>query len=571
MDSLAPVIGWLKRNKFWIGSALLSILMLVGWHLASTSMQAAKKTQISKYTKSFSTISRIRKVAAVTVDDGAEADIVAHPNSETEAKMVEQLEATVDSVIEAWKLKRERQEPLMQFSKELLGGDTYNFLASSKAPELLANGEHLGTQNEKYLKTFRQQIPKKVSQIARHIRANWAFDAERIEEELQKKAKLEEQRGAFGGMGGMSDRGGMMGSKLDTERNKFAVIWDQPNQVLWNTLLTEFQNWDDNVKASVDPTLLQVHMLQQDVWLLEAMFNVIRELNGNATTNDLAVIKEIRHIAFGREALASLGSIMEPDKRLGGAKLVTADGDDDFSDMDDMGSMDDFSGGFDGEGSGEFSIDGDESPFHGRYVNVDLEPVDAAEIRNVVGGDELPEANLELIVSKRVPFRVALRMDERRINSFLAFCANSPFEFEVLQLRINRAELVVPIEARGGKTENKAAADVDGMAGMRCGGMGDMMRGMSEMMGGPSGMGGMMGMEAQKLKALEPTEVETRLSYDVDVEFYGVVKIYNPVRENYLRQAVGLPVDEEDSDEESNRLRLASRSVAEVRWLFQDV
>ena len=564
MDSLAPVIRWLKRNKFWLGSALLTILMLVGWYLASTEMQAAKKKQISTYSSTFSKIKSIRSVSAVTVDDGAEENIVAHPNSETENKMQEQLEATVEAVVEAWKLKRDRQEPLMQFSKELLGEDTYQFLANSKAPELLSNGEHYGTQNEKYLKTFRQQIPKKVSQLARHIRANWQFDADRIQEELEKKAKMEAQRGAFGNMSGMSDRGGgRMGSEIDVERNKFAIIWDEPNQVLWNTLLTEFQNWDDNVKASVDPTLLQVHMLQQDVWLLEAMFNVIRELNGNATTNDLAVIKEIRHIAFGREALASLGSIMEPDKRLGGAKLIGSDsmGDDDggssYDDMDFDSGMDDF--GADGEGGGGFLIDGDESPFHGRYVNVDLEPVNAEEIRNVVGGDELPENNLELIVSKRVPFRLAMKMDERRINSFLALCANSPFEFEVLQLRINRAEFVVPIQARGGKAENKAAADVDGMAGGMSAGMSDMMSGMSDMMRG--GFSGMPGMEAQKLKALVPTEVETRLSYDVDVEFYGVVKIYNPVRENYLRQAVGLPV--EGQDENSEEAAVESVAVRE--------
>ncbi len=553
MDSLAPVIRWLKRNGFWIGCAILSILMVTGWYLASVSMQEAKQKQISKYKKSFSNVQRIKKVAAVTVDDGAESDIVAHPNSETEKKMMEQLEATVEAVVEAWKLKRDRQEPLMQFSKELLGEATYEFLTGSKAPELLTNGEHYGTQNEKYLKTFRQQIPKKVSQIARHIRANWAYDEERIEKEMLEKARLEEERGAFG-MGDMGG-GGMMGMELDTERNKFAVIWDEQNQKLWRTLLTEFQNWDDNVKASVDPTLLQVHMLQQDVWLLEAMFNVIRELNGNATTNDLAVVKEIRHIAFGREALASLGEIMEPDKRLGGAKLVTADpldGEEDFSSYDDMSFE---SSGFDdGGGSGDFSIDGDESPFHGRYVNVDLQPVNAEEVRNVVGGSELPETNLELIVSKRVPFRLALKMDERKINSFLAYCANSPFEFEVLQLRLNREEVVVPIIARGGKAENKSAADVDGMGGMggmMMGDMSDMMGGMSEMMGG---MGGMPGMEAQKLKALVPTEVETRLSYDVDVEFYGVVKIYNPVRENYLRKAVGLPVEGEDEQSDEDAL-----------------
>ena len=156
-----------------------------------------------------------------------------------------------------------------------------------------------------------------------------------------------------------------------------------------------------------------------------------------------------------------------------------------------------------------------------------------------------------MIVSKRVPFRLAMKMDERRINTFLAHCANSPFEFEVLQLRINRAEVIVPIVARGGKAENKSAADVEGMAGMMSG-MSEMMGGMSERMGG-EGMG-MMGMQAQKLEALVATDVETRLSYDVDVEFYGVVKIYNPVRENYLRQAVGLEPEGEDQESDGAAL-----------------
>jgi len=58
-----------------------------------------------------------------------------------------------------------------------------------------------------------------------------------------------------------------------------------------------------------------------------------------------------------------------------------------------------------------------------------------------------------------------------------------------------------------------------------------------------------------------PTEVETRLSYDVDVEFYGVVKIYNPVRENYLRKAVGLPVEGEEN--QSDEAALESVAIRE--------
>ncbi len=550
MDKLAPIIGWMKRNKFWIGSSLLSILMLVGWYLASSSMQEAKSKQIREYTSSFSKIKSIKKVAAVTVEDGAAEKVVAHPNSTTEEKMLEQLEATADAVVKAWKIKRERQEPLMQFSKELLGEDTYQFLANSKAPELLTNGEHFGTQNEKYLKMFRQQIPKKVSQIARHVRANWEYDEERIEAELRREAKEREREefGAGGFLGGGIPQGGFMGGmEIDTERNKYAVIWDKANQDLWRSLLTEFQNWDDNAKASVDPTLLQVHMVQQDVWFLEAMFDLIRQINGNATTNDLAVIKDIHHIAFGREARADLGVIMEADSRLGGAKMITEN--ENVTDFSEVSSFDPGFGDVGETGPVEFDINADESPFHGRYVNVNLEPINAVDVRNAVGGDALPETNLELVVTKRVPFRLSVKMDERKINAFLALCANSPFEFEVLQLRINRDDELNPIVARGGKTENKSAASIEGMfggAGMEAM-MGEdlaAMAAMSAMMDG--GMN--MGPEAQQLKALEPSAVETRLSYDVDVEFYGVVKIYNPVRERFLREAIGLPVEGENED-----------------------
>ena len=542
MDSLAPVINWIKRNGFWLMSGLVSIAVVVGWYLASVQMQESKAKSIREYQSSFSSVKNIKNVSAVTVEDGVEEPVVAHPNADTAEKMTERLEATCDAVIAAWKMKRERQAPLMQFPKEVLGENTYRFFTLSKPPEQVANGEVVGREGETYLRTYGEQIPKKFALIARSIKANWKFDQERIDEEARKLAKEKEEMemmGLMGGMGGRDMGMGGMGKALDLELNKFAVIWGDRNQKLWHTKLTDFQNWDDNVKSSKSPTLLQAQMLQQDIWLLEGMFNIIKNVNGSATTNDLAVIKEIHHIAFGREARAKLGEIMEPDKRLGGAKVpaMNTDGGEDMMDM--MSGMMSSMGSMPIE-EGAFDINSDESPFHGRYVNVDLEPVPALEVINVVTGEEFPETNLELIVGKRVPFRLAVKMDERKINTFLSQCANSPFEFEVLQLRINRHQKQESIEFNGGKEENKAATTIEG--GMS--GMNGMMEGMTEMdmMGGG-------GFEIQKLKALVPSEIETRLSYDVDVEFYGVVKLYNPVRGDYLRKAVGLPVEGDDGED----------------------
>ena len=540
MDSLAPVINWIKRNGFWLCSGFVAVAAVVGWYLASTQMQEAKTKSIRDYQSTFSSVKNIRNVAAVTAEDGVEEPIVAHPNADTAEKMTERLEATCDAVIKAWKMKRERQEPLMQFPKEVLGENTYRFFTLSKPPEEVANGEVVGREGETYLRTYGEQIPKKFALIARSIKANWKFDQERIDAEARRLAKEKEEMARMGMMGNeMGNRGDMMGNnKLDLELNKFAVIWDDRNQKLWHTKLTDFQNYDDNVKSSKSPTLLQAQMLQQDIWLLEGMFNIIKSVNGSATTNDLAVIKEIHHIAFGREARAKLGEVMEPDKRLGGAKVPAMDATGEEGMMEMMSGMSSSMGTEPVEG--EFDINADESPFHGRYVNVDLEPVPALEVINVVTGEQFPETNLELIVGKRVPFRLKVKMDERKINAFLSQCANSPFEFEVLQLRINRQGITQPIEFNGGKEENKAATTIEG--GM--GNMGDMMSGMDmEFSGMPS-------FEIQKLRALEPSEIETRLSYDVDVEFYGVVKLYNPVRGNYLRQAVGLPVEGGDQQQD---------------------
>ena len=545
MDSLAPVINWIKRNGFWLSSGFVAVAVLVGWYLASTQMQEAKTKSIRDYKSTFSSVRNIRNVAAVTAEDGVEEAIVAHPNADTAEKMTERLEATCDSVIAAWKMKRDRQEPLMQFPKEVLGENTYRFFTLSKPPEQVANGEVVGREGETYLRTYGEQIPKKFALIARSLKANWKFDQELIDAEARKLAKEKEEMARTGmmGMGNeMSGRNMGMGNQVDLELNKYAVIWEERNQKLWQKKLTDFQNWDDNVKSSKSPTLLQAQMLQQDIWLLEGMFNIIKSVNGSATTNDLAVIKEIHHIAFGREARAKLGEVMEPDKRLGGAKVPAIDA---SGGMDMMEAMSGMSASMSAAPleEGGFDINGDESPFHGRYVNVDLEPVPALEVINVVTGEEFPETNLELIVGKRVPFRLAVKMDERKINAFLSQCANSPFEFEVMQLRVNRPMTQTGIDFNGGKEENKAATTIEG--GM--GNMEGMMGGMMDMdMMGPSGF------QIQKLKALEPSEIETRLSYDVDVEFYGVVKLYNPVRGDYLRKAVGLPVEGSDQEEDSD-------------------
>jgi hypothetical protein len=54
---------------------------------------------------------------------------------------------------------------------------------------------------------------------------------------------------------------------------------------------------------------------------------------------------------------------------------------------------------------------------------------------------------------------------------------------------------------------------------------------------------------------LDASPVEIRTNYDVDVEFYGIVKIYNPVREKFLRRAAGENVAAPDPIDAANTKR----------------
>ena len=554
MDQLAPVFHWLKRNGFWLISALVAMLLIGGWFLASGQIGEQTSSQVRTLNKSFSDMSSVRSVSAVTEEDGVEESVVAHPNSLTQEKMTEELKETIDAIAEVWQQKRDEQEPLLVFPKDILGAKTFEFFNQGKAAEDFAVDIVSSAAEKTYLRTYREQIPKQVAKIARHLRAYWKYDEKLIEEELKANAE-QKALGGYGSAMGMSMGMGMgmgMGSDdfVDVKRNKYAVLWNEVNQNLWQRKMIEFRDWDDNSGSTQDPTVLQAYILQQDVWLLEAMFNVIRKVNGEAITNDLAVIKEIDYVAFGREARSKLGILSPVDKRLGGAKVPAMDGG--MGGM--MGSGSNYGSGMgmgrggmgmDGAAAGGFDINGDPSPFHGRYVDSNQEAIAAETVRTIINGEELPEENLELIVAKRVPFRLAVTMDERKINEFLALCANSPFAFEVQQIRINKHDPKTVLEFKGGVEQRKSVA-MDGMGGM--GGMGmDEYGGMGGMM---DGMGG-GGFSQQKLDSLESTPVETRLSYDVKVEFYGIVRIYNAVRKDFLLKAVGLEPENPTEDDES--------------------
>ena len=517
MDKIAPAIAWIKKNGFWLASALLAISMLGAWFVATGA--------VSKQTSSFesalkSQISAAKAIRTVTAAD-VEETVVAHPNQTTETGMKQEMVEQVDDIVKAWQVRHKGQSSILKWPTEIIGSDEFVRIFGRFDPPETFPDTFKGLGMEQYLTLYRSNIPRQMDKICEMVRTNWAYSEEKLEE---MRLNSREAPGArFNPLGNRSTTRRL----TDEDLAGVAVIWDQANQDLWYQKLTEFKNYDDHNLPTPDPTPLQVYMLQQDLWLLEAMFTIIRQINGDVDANDLATIKQIDHVAFGREARTQLGELIPVDTRLAGETGSAA-----ATAVSTAGAVSDF------------DQSASNSPFHGRYVDQDFRPYSAEVVKGVITGTTLPDSDIELIVSKRVPVRIALVMDERKIGDFLAACANSPFAFEIHQVRINRHIAGQGIELNGGAKRQGGAGGRGMDMEMDMMGM-DMERGGMEM---EMGMGMGMGGSVEEV-ALKSTPVETRTNYDVNVEFYGIVKIYNPVREKFLRKAAGIEETEIDPDE----------------------
>lgn len=502
---------FLKKNGFWISSFLLTAAMVGTWFYATGQLKTATDARVSKLEAAESTITAVTRIEA---EDGT----TAHPNQTTQDGMGEKINVLTDSIVQAWQMRYDAQKKILKWPDRLLGQVFIQEFVKYVPPETLP-AEEKGTsvRMKRILDTYALQIPVQMESICSIIQTNWQY-----QEQLREAASLEEDQDEEGDET-TDDSTEEDGRIALTVSPREIVKWNPINQTLWLAKLTNFKGRDDNEFENNRPSPSQVLMLQQDLWLLEAMFNIIREVNAQMVdgkmmmddegmpvmvqANDLAPVKEIDHVVFGREALAKLGEIQDTITPGGGGS-------------DQIAAKAPSRGGRGGRGGrntqsrasdGGFSYLG-QPAFHGRYVDENFDPIESQTIRKVLTENAIPADNLELLIAKRVPVRLAVQMDEREIPRFLAACANSPFAFEVWQVRINKHSSDEVIQLRGG------------------GGDGGDRTGLGE--AGQRGFGADDGNRRRRKKGQVTPAL--RKDFNVGVEFYGIVKIYNPVNEELL-------------------------------------
>jgi hypothetical protein len=204
-------------------------------------------------------------------------------------------------------------------------------------------------------------------------------------------------------------------------------------------------------------------------------------------------------------------------------------------------------------------------PANFRYVDNEYKPLPAERVREAMSSGSPEDAFL--VVAKRMPIRMRLLVDQRKLHRLLAEFGNSPLPVEIRQVRVNREAGLTSsgggydmAYSGGGDTMYESGgSDMYGMPGMEGGGYGsggygsggygsggygsggygsgesgtsDYGSGYEE--GGEYGMPGFGYDTGYGGAGPRRGEVSSTTTYDLPVEVYGIIYIYNPVDRNKL-------------------------------------
>ena len=583
MEQLAPFIEGCKKHKFWIACGICAAAMLGVFIYSSMDVNKQKADRISTLNQKLQAVDSIRNQAFATDIE----DVKKHPNTGTNQETEKEIQDGKDAAWKAWQLQYERQKKLLTWPVGTLGADgaaeferqlemeLWNVpgqagaatprgarpgSGNTKKKDAVEKGHGDVMQNTRQL--YQRFIKEHMPSVAKIIGATWKFD-DSIKIDTQTEGGGREsgasgpgqsQAAGMQGIGGRNQDDPTAGIKFDTD----TVIWDEDNQAYWNGLVTKFNGRNGNTSSI--PTTAQIMATQQDLWILEALFRVVKEVNGDVKENDLVSIQRIDHVFTGLPAISTSPKVMriqiDQEQNAGGARSRG------------RGGMGDVAGGRDKRGSrtvtnttgskSKFKPEASSDPIHGRYVNNNFEPMSEAEIRKAAKAAKL-EADPEYSVAKRIPFRLGVVMDEREIDNFLAMCANSPFAIEVRQIRINRhqpnevsSELMAGSNMGAGG--NRGRNEADGGGTVSSAGLGSQSAsggGAGATSGTMTGIDGGRGAGAMGNRgggtAGSGTSVATRKNYKIKVEFSGIVKIFYKPRPKLLNQK------DEDNQDNSNQ------------------
>ena len=548
MDQLKPIIQNLFKHRFWVACLSMVLATIVVFYIASSSVSSARDKFVSDIKSKFTSTQNLAGIdpsegLSNLADEVKESTDIAFPNKATLDQMDNITDEAKLATRAAWGYQYQQQQKLLVFPNDLPEEVRSAFRRYLPIEQKLPKFDEMKQQDEareEYRMAYGGYIKARLPQLAKKIGAKW-----------RPSSMGDMGGGPMGGMsggpmGGMS--GGPMGGgpsggnmfggsggsdpanpmgggssgalsddpSLADDGSPEVVAWNPAYEAKWLERATIFSGINFNQSPNNVPTTHQVMYVQEDLWVLEAIFDVIKQTNGDADANDLAPIKTVDHILLGQDA-GSVGEMSSLD-----AVGTASAGPGGRSQADIMKAMSEAMSGSSMGGEKEEKAAESDDPAHMRYVDKDFQLIESEDFHGDISATSPDKAYLQ--VAKRIPVRLGFQMKETAVLDLLSECANSDPPIEVRQVRINRHTAEAGSSMLGGP-----GAGMDPMAGAM-------------------GAGAAGGESAAD-------EVEQDTASDViGVEIYGVVYIYNPVPEVDDEQNI-LKLANPDNDNEQTAMR----------------
>ncbi|MCA9176208.1 MAG: hypothetical protein KDB14_17095 [Planctomycetales bacterium] len=491
MDQLKPILAGIKTHRFWIVSGIVLAACIGTWYMETNRLREETKKQVSALDQQRS---------QMTLLQGQNL----HPNPAIHKGMDQLLVKQYQELGKAWNEQYQRQEDVLVWPT-LLEDDFINDVKQLKPIESKVSATYDELQEplskdlrDRYKYYIRDYLPK----LADIVGAHWTPEGKAPEDKV------------------------------------ILVDWNPSNQTALQD--TRF-SW-----SNTTPTTLEVLYAQEDMWVLTALLEIIRNVNGNIKGKYQAAIKEIDFLEIGPDAMGLAGEVqsLEAQARPGSGSGMGMGMESSMGMGMSMDSgMDPASSGSGSGGGGNGKQADANDPAQNRYVDKDFKPLPAKRLREAYDSEKPEDAIYA--VAKRIPVRMRLTMDQRKVSRLLAECANYKMQLEVRQVRINcpsgstfrmRAGGGGGGSEGGGEMSNEMMMDGGFGGGGGFGGSGFGEEGASpEMEMGAGYSGGMGGTGNQPLK------LEDSSPWDVTVEIYGIILFYNPVAISKIEAKLNLP------------------------------
>lgn len=389
MNNAAQYLEQLKKHHFWVLLGLLVLVGLVVWYLSTAALAAESAQNRTKVEGKFRLVSPYQGGA--------------HPNPKWQARVDTEKKKLDSQVVDAWTLMFEQQGQILRWPKAVVDivrrkrGEA-PAAAPAAAPVDGASAAQAPTADAPPPTTVFDVAAKDLDDELRAFYRNNVITAEwqRLFNLLNLRRVVVEPN-----------------APPDSGRVEGILVWEREDRdALVQRYLTQ-----------ITPSVVQVQKTQEDLWIFEALFDVIARVNAGSTDPGNAVIKRVEYLDVAKPAMAAAsadpGRIDSPaaaQEAASGAALTGGGG----------------GGGGAGFGAGgssnlsysaATSEEAEKQILDGRYLDANNQPVPYGA----------PDPFAEF---RQVFVQMRFLMDQRRVPELLAAFANSNLPMEVRQVRM---------------------------------------------------------------------------------------------------------------------------------------